>query len=186
MQPLWLCPPRPLLLYFFEWAGLLSNNTAERNHWFPFALPWMKRCVSEGLISRWHIPISVTGFPICSGSWHLSPHHSSGKKYLSISFPLGWSHVAALGWYRQKRPQDGLFRTLQQMLRCTSLKWSERGSGEKWVRWNSKAKWNERKIIVFFLFLDFIHSEIRVSSYWWVGLNRRSTWSSLMLKLRQS
>lgn len=165
MQPLWLCPPRLLLLYFCEWAGLFSNNTAERNHWFPFALP-----------SDWR--------GVCRSVWYVSshPHHCHWLSYLqwfmaSLSSPLqweeifihlfsfGWSYVAALGRYREKRPQDGPLRTLQQILCYTSVKWSERGSRKKWVRWNSKAKWKERKkaaaLFVWFFVLDFIHSEIR-------------------------
>lgn len=73
---------------------------------------------------------------------------------------------------------------------CVSPHWNEeeRKQGEvSQVKFKSKMERKEKKKEQHFFFPWILYTQkLRISSYWWVGLSRRNTWSSLMLKLRQS
>lgn len=86
----------------------------------------------------------------------------------------------------RKDPRMVLWGLCRRFLCHISLKLSERGSREKWVRWNSqrqKRKEGKKEQSCFFWLLS--SQKLRISSYWWIGLSRRKTRCSLMLKLRQ-
>lgn len=157
MQPLWLCPPRLLLLYFSKWAGLFSNNIAERNHCFPSALP-----------SEWG--------GVCLSVWYIGshPHHCRWLSYLqwfmaSLSSPLQWEEIfihsfffglilCGCIWVGIERKDSRVVFSGLCCRFCVRPYWNNLREEVKWVRWNSKAKWKERKKEAVLFFIPGFHT----------------------------